>query len=189
MKKNVEVIFFFAIIIIVGCAATLPDERAIQNNYSIADVKTFSSALNCENTKVTAVRPDFIQGYCQVLQANLKMALKRENPNFQFEENSPDLKIKAILEQIHGGSAAARFWIGFGAGRSITTIHITVEKNDKIIAERRFTETTTLTNIMTGNYANEDAIIQDAPLIAKKIAEFVEDPVAFDEKQKKTDDE
>jgi hypothetical protein len=115
--------------------------------------------------------------------------LKRENPNFQFEENSPDLKIRAILEQIHGGSAAARFWVGFGAGRSITTLYVTVEKNDKIIAERRFTETTTMPNIVSGAYANEDAIIQDAPLIARKIAEFVKDPVAFEEKQKENDEQ
>ena len=184
MKKIVEVIFFFAIVTIVGCAATLPDKGSIQKNYSINDVKTFSSTLNCENTKVTDVRPNFIQDYCKVLQTNLNMALKRENPNFQFEENSPDLKIKAILEQVHGGSAAARFWVGFGAGRSITTLYVTVEKNDKIIAERRFTETTTMPNIVSGAYANEDAILQDAPLIAHKIAEFVKDPVAFEEKTK-----
>ena len=182
MKKIIEVTFFFAIVIIVSCAATLPDKGAIKNNYSIADVKTFSSTLNCENTKVTRVSPNFVQDYCQVLQSNIKMALKRENPNFQFEENSPDLKIKTILEQIHGGSAAARFWLGFGAGRSITTIHVTVEKNDKIIAERWITETTTFTNLMTGTYANEDAILQDAPLIARKIAEFVKDPVTFEKK-------
>jgi hypothetical protein len=188
MKKIFEVIFFFAIVIMVGCAATLPDKGAIQSDYSIADVKTFSYTLNCENTKVTEVRPDFVQDYCQVLQTNLKMALKKKNPNFKFEENSPDLKINTILEQIHGGSAAARFWIGFGAGRSITTVHVTVEKNDKIIAERRITETTTMPNIMTANYENEDAILQDAPLIARKIAEFVKDPVAFEEKQKGTED-
>ncbi|MCJ7774992.1 MAG: DUF4410 domain-containing protein [Desulfobulbaceae bacterium] len=189
MKKIVEVILLFAIIITVGCAATLPDKGTIQNNYSIADVKTFSSTLNCENTKVTEARPNFAQDYCQVLDSNIKMALKRENPNIQLEENSPDLKIMTTLEQIHGGSAAARFWIGFGAGRSITTIYVSVEKNDKIIAERRFTETTTMPNIATGTYANEDAILQDAPLIARKIAEFIKDPVAYEKKQKKTDNQ
>jgi len=42
-----------------------------------------------------------------------------------------------------------------------------------------FLETTTLTNLMTGTYSNEDALMQDVPLLARKIAEFVNDPVKF----------
>jgi hypothetical protein len=181
MKKYATVIALLTPLLgIVGCAPTLPYKSAIQKNYSVADAKTFSSVLNCENTQVTEVRPNFAQDYCQVLAGNINLALQKEMPNIKHDENNPEIVIRTTLEEIHGGNAAARFWIGFGAGRSITTVYVKVEKNGKIIAERRITETTTMPNLATNNYANDDAILQDAPLIARKIGEFVRNPDDFE---------
>lgn len=165
---------------IVGCAPTLPYKSEIQKNYSVANAKTFSSVLNCENTQVTEVRPNFAQDYCQVLAGNINLALQKEMPNIKHDEKNPEIVIRTTLEEIHGGNAAARFWIGFGAGRSITTVYVVVEKDREIIAQRRITETTTMPNLATNNFSNDDAILQDAPLIARKIGEFVRSPNDFE---------
>jgi hypothetical protein len=180
MKKIYTVIIFLSLLHSLGCASTLPDKRVIHDSYSIADVKTFGSVLNCENTKLTDIRPDFIKNYCQVLASNIKLALQRELPNLEYRENNPDLSVQSTLEEINGGSAAARLLIGFGAGRSITTVYVNISKNGKIIAEGRITETTTMPNVLTSNYANEDAILQDAPLIASRVGKFVKDPASFE---------
>ena len=183
MKELSAGILLFTVLFFAGCAPTLPPQSDIRPSYSIADVKTFSSVLDCENTQSTDLRPGFAQDYCQVLAGNIKLAIQQENRNFTSDDTNPDLVVQTTLEEVHGGSAAARFWVGFGAGRSITTVYVKVLKKGEIIAERRITETTTMPNITTGTYANEDAILQDAPLVARKIAGFVHNPVEFEKKQ------
>ncbi len=180
MRNLTIVIILLASLCLVGCAPTLPSKSVIHDSYSIADVKTFSSVLNCENTQVTEVRPDFAQDYCEVLAVNIKLALQKENRNFKHDETNPELVVQTTLEEIPGENAAARFWIGFGAGRSITTVYVKVVKDGEIIAERRITETTTMPNIITNNFANDDTILQDAPLVARKIGEFVKSPINFE---------
>ena len=114
-----------------------------------------------------------IENYCSILESNIKLSLQRKNQNWHHDRETPEIIIETALEQIRGGSAAARLWIGLGAGRSVTTVHIKILKNNEVIAERRFNETTTLPNIASDSWSNEDAILQDAHLIADKIAKFV----------------
>ena len=61
--------------------------------------------------------------------------------------------------------------------------HSIMQKHEKYNSIPRFsiliTETTTLTNLMTGNYSNKDALMQYVPLVARKVAEFVNDPVKY----------
>jgi len=189
MKRASTTVILVTALYLVGCAPTLPPQSEIRPSYSIADVKTFSSVLDCANTQTTELRAGFVKDYCEVLAGNIKLAMHQENRNFTQNEVNPDLVVQTTLEEIHGGSAAARFWVGFGAGRSITTVYVKVLKNENIIAERRITETTTMPNLATSTYSNEDAILQDAPLIARKIGEFVHDPVEFEKKQNPSDDD
>jgi len=178
--KNMKRIVFVVLagLALTGCASTLPSKGTVQNNYSIADAKTFSSVLDCESTKMEAVEPGFAKDYCQVLGENIKLAMQKELSGLSYDDKNPDLVVKTTLEEINGGSAAARLWIGWGAGRSITTAYIQVIKGGKTIADRRITETTTVPNLITySNYTNGNAILQDAPLVASKIAEFVKNPV------------
>jgi len=91
-------------------------------------------------------------------------------------EIEPDLIVDIKLEEVRGGSAATRFLIGFGAGRSVTPVYVKILRNQQIIAEGRNTETTTMPDIVGGTYSNKDAILQDAPRVAKKIADFVVNP-------------
>jgi hypothetical protein len=183
MKELSAGILLITALFFAGCTPTLPPQGDIRPSYSIADVRTFSSVMACEHTQSTELSPGFAQDYCDVLGTNIKLALQKENRNFAYAEADPDLVVQTTLEEIHGGSAAARFWVGFGAGRSITTVYVKVLKKGEVIAERRITETTTLTNLATGNYSNEDAILQDAPLVARKVAAFVHNPAEFEKSQ------
>jgi len=188
--KKFRLLIIFALIsviifVIAGCASTLPPKGEIKESYSLDSFNSFAMILSCNETKVTGVRENFATDYCQVLEGNLKLSLQTLNSKWRYEKKDPDVLIDAKLEEINGGSAAARFWVGFGAGRSITTVYVKVIKADKILAEKRITETTTITNLITGNYSNEDAIIQDAPLLSKKVAEFVKNPAEFESKNQK----
>lgn len=169
-----------AILFLFGCAEKLPEEVKVSTKYSIENVESFSVAIDCEKTKVTNLPPTFIENYCQLLETNLKLALQSVKSTWRYVDTNPELKIETILEQVHGGSADTRFWIGFGAGRSVTTIYVKIFQNDVIVAERRFNETTTMPNLVSDTWSNEDVVIQDARLIAEKIASFVKNPSAYD---------
>ena len=179
MRTANELKWFMFVItaFLVGCASTLPSKNIVTKSYSLIGVKTYSINLTCNRAEVTNLDRSFLEGYCQALEGSTKMTLRKKLPEIRYEKENPDLIIKGDLERIHGGSGAARFWIGFGAGRSITTLYVKIYKGQDLMAERRITETTTLMNLMSGNYSNEDAIIQDAPLVARKVADFISDPL------------
>jgi hypothetical protein len=171
---------FVSIIIFAGCTATLPPKSDVSSSYSVVGLKSYSLKTNCEQANVDpAFNKTFLSGYCEMLQGSTKLALQKVNPALKYTDANSDMNIDVQLEELHGGNAAARFWIGFGAGRSVSTVFVKVFKGPELMSESRITETTTLTNLMTGTYENEDALMQDVPLLAKKIAEFVNDPVKF----------
>lgn len=172
---------------IAGCAPqSLPDKNNIHSSYSIADVTTFSSILNCENTKVADVTPEFSQDYCQILGANIRVALRRNNPHLKYDAVNPELVVQTTLDEINGGSTTSLFWFGFGVDSSMTTVSVKVVKNCEIIAERRITETITLPILGNNHFTNEDAILKDAPLLASKIEQFTKDPVKYEKNEKKS---
>jgi hypothetical protein len=169
-----------SILFLMGCTATLPPKVEISGSYSLQGLKSYALKLNCEKANIDpSFKKSFASSYCQMLEGSIKLSLQKTNPEFQYTNTSSELDINVTLEELHGGSAAARFWIGFGAGRTVSTVYVKVLKGQELIAEGRITETTTLTNLMTGTYSNEDALMQDVPLVARKIAEFVNDPVKF----------
>jgi hypothetical protein len=175
--KKLSLGFFALLLILNGCASTLPDKVDVSKSYSLQGVKTYTLKTTCGDTQISNLDKAILPDYCQTLESNIKIALRDTNSEFRYELNSPDLSIDVNLEVLNGGSAAARFWVGFGAGRSITTVYIKVLKSGNIIAEGRITETTTMPNLQTG-ISNESAILQDVPLIAKRIAAFVNDPLS-----------
>jgi hypothetical protein len=172
--------FAISIVLFAGCTAALPPKTEISSSYSIVGLKTYTLKTSCEQANVDpAIDQTFLSGYCQMLQGSTKLALQKVNPALKYTEANSDMNIDVALEELHGGNAAARFLIGFGAGRSVSTLFVRVFKAQELMAESRITETTTFTNLMTGTYENEDALMQDVPLLARKIAEFVNDPVKY----------
>jgi hypothetical protein len=182
LKTNFRILIWLIVLLsLIGCVATLPPKAEISKSYSLTGVKTYVIKTDCKNTNSSDIKPSFIATYCQVLDGNIKVAIQRTNPEFQYSDKESDITIETVLEEMHGGSAAARFLIGFGAGRSVTTVYVRIYKRETLMAERRITETTTMPNLATKTYENEDAILQDAPLLARKIAEFIADPVKYKE--------
>jgi len=170
-------------VIFMGCTAALPQKMEIDKNYSLLGVKSYSLKIDNSKTNIDPnLNKNFLSGYTQLLEGNVKMALLKEVPELHHSNDNSDISIEINIEEIHGGSAAARFWVGFGAGRSVSTVFVKVFKKGAIQSEARITETTTLTNLATGNYSNEDALMQDIPLISRNIAEFIRNPSEYKEK-------
>ena len=121
MKK---IILLLTVFVIYGCASKLPGQAKISNDYSIQDIKTFSVNMDCTKVQISDISINFVESYCPILEGNIKLALQKQNPMWRLNNENPGILIETILEQVHGGSAATRFWIGFGAGRSVTTVYI-----------------------------------------------------------------
>ena len=177
--KKMSVIFI-VMLFLFGCTATLPQKVEISPTYSLQGFKFYTLKVDCEKANLDpSFNKSFASSYCQMLDGSIKLALQKTKPEFQYTSSNSDLKIEVTLEELHGGSAAARFWIGFGAGRTVSTVYVRVLKGQELQAEGRVTETTAFTDVMAGNYSNEDAVMQDVPRLARKVAEFVNDPVKF----------
>ena len=52
--------------------------------------------------------PDF----CQMLGSSANLAIKSKFPAWQVKDAEADAQIDILLEEIYGGSAQARFWVG-----------------------------------------------------------------------------
>ena len=172
---NRVILSCFTLTLAMGCTPTLPEKVKVEPSYALEGIKTVSVQIHCEEALIVDVEPAFKDGYCEALGANIKHAVKRKL-RLIYTENDPDLMVDTKLEEVRGGSAATRFWIGFGAGQSVTTMYVKIIRNQNIIAEGRITETTTMPDIVGGSYSNEDAILQDAPRVANKVADFVVNP-------------
>jgi hypothetical protein len=185
MRFKIVLCYFFVVILLAGCAATLPPKMEVSKNYTTLGVKTYSLKVEGSRTNIdSSLNKAFLPGYCKTLEGNIKMAIIQVNPEFQFIDGKSDISVEVTLEELQGGSAEARFWIGFGAGRTVTTVFVRIFKKGEIQAEGRITETTTLPNLATNNFSNEDALIQDIPLLSKSIAKFVSDPSGYAEAQR-----
>ena len=162
-----------------GCAATLPAKAVVGSGYSLEGVKTVTVSTKCPDPKLDNIKPSFVPEYCQLLGSSVKLALKSKYPDWQLNDADADARVDILLEELYGGSAQARFWIGFGAGKTAITVYVTVTRNGSVRAEGRLTETSTMPNLNAGNWSNEELLSQDAPLISRRIADFVADPGSF----------
>lgn len=180
MKKISIIILLLSSVFFAGCASTLPPKIAVKSNYSLLGVKSCVVKAQCDKAALDPAIPKaFAANYCQMLEGAVKMELSKANPDFQYSPAAGDLNIDITLEALHGGSAAARFWVGFGAGRSISTVFVRVSRGVEPLAETRITETTTMPNFISNNLSNENALMQDVPAVAKNIAAFVNNPAKY----------
>lgn len=173
MKYIPIIVIMFSSMFFAGCASTLPSKIEFKSNYSLLGVKSCVVKTQCDKANVDpSFNKSFAANYCQMLEGAIKMELSKNNPNFQYIQDSGDLNIDVALEVLDGGSAAARFWVGFGAGRSISTVFVNISSKTDLLAEARITETTTIPNLATGQFTNEDAIMQDVPLFGTEHCRF-----------------
>jgi hypothetical protein len=174
MKKLL--LFFIAVFLLGGCTSTLSPIVKINDHYG-----RFNSAsiqMNCQHVRTDNINPDSIPDFCQMLQTMVKVSL-RSKYDIKITDDKPDFKINLKIEEIYGGNAQTRFWVGFGAGKSAITTFVNVTKDDKSLAEGRLIETSTMPNLNSGMWSNEEVISQDIIIISNKIANFIIDPVSY----------
>ena len=165
--------------LISGCASTLPTQTIVNSGYSLEGIKTVSVSTHCPNPKLDNIEASFVPDFCQMLGSSVKLAIKSRYPAWQLSDSTSDAQIDIQLEELYGGSAQARFWVGFGAGKTAITVYVKVLRDNVVRAEGRLTETSTMPNLNTGTWSNEELLSQDAPLISRKIADFIADPDSF----------
>lgn len=174
------ILIFCLLFLASGCASTLPAKIDVKSNYSLLGVKSCVIKAQCDKVSLDpSLNKSFAANYCQMLEGAVKMELSRTNRDFQYVPAGGDLNVDIVLEVLDGGSAAARFWVGFGAGRSVSTVFVRISRGMETLAEARITETTTMPNVVTNQWTNEDALMQDVPLVARNVAAFVNDPVKY----------
>ncbi len=177
MKRIILIMATMAIT--TGCVETLPPKVSIAKNFNTADVKTVSVKMDCTKAKIDDIDPASVPDFCQMLHAAVKTTIRKKT-GYALTDSAADLNINIKLEEIYGGNAAARFWVGMCAGRSAITTLVDIVKDGKVIAEGRFTETSTMPNIAGNAWSNDEMIMQDTGIIGGRIAEFVANPKKFD---------
>lgn len=171
---NLVILFMLA-----GCAATLPPTASVDRDYNGADIKTVSVGLDCTRAVLNNVDTASVPDYCQMLLAATKTAVRR-NTGFRIVDGPSDMDISLKLEEMNGGNASLRFWVGFGAGRSVITTRITMVKGGKTVAEGRLVETSTMPSLARGVWSNDEMINQDIGIISGRLADFVANPRDFE---------
>ncbi|MDH3257233.1 MAG: hypothetical protein OEM27_06415 [Nitrospinota bacterium] len=169
-------IVLMGMLLLTGCASALPEKTFVAPEYSLKGAQMMEVRITCNDVEASDVRATFIRSYCKSLRDGFKLALKDKFPKLHMVEAGGDLVMDLTLEQLHGGSDTRRFWIGFGAGRSVSTAYLKMLKGGQVIAEKRFVETTTMPDLLTGASSNEEALMRDIPLLTRKMMDFVDRP-------------
>jgi hypothetical protein len=90
-----------------------------------------------------------------------------------------DLVIVAELVEIDGGSAAMRFWIGFGAGAIVSKAKVSMlDAAGRTVAASEISQRTTCPTGACGD-ENEVLVRQNLKALAANAAEFVANPAAY----------
>jgi hypothetical protein len=181
-KKNGEfmktLLGLALMIFLSGCAATLPSHVNVNNDYNILNAKTTSVNVECLNVKTDNIDPESVPDYCMMMQGAVKVAMRAKS-GLKLSDDNPDVLVNIKIEEIYGGNAHARFWVGLGAGRSALTTYTKVMQAGNLIAEMRKTETSTMPNLNSGTWSNEEVLSQDVSISASKIADFIINPKSF----------
>jgi hypothetical protein len=120
----------------------------------------------------------------------LKDALAHKQPTWlvelwqeQTKTAATDLIVNAEVLEIEGGSRAARFWIGLGAGAAHSTVQVSIlDRAANEIASARISEAT-VCPVGWCVKANKEVIQQDLQILAGKAAEFIVNPAEFERKR------
>ncbi|MBK5274278.1 MAG: DUF4410 domain-containing protein [Desulfuromonadales bacterium] len=174
-----RIILMIVVMMLAGCASTLPPKVSIDQDYNTMGVKTASVRMDCTAVKSEDVDVASIPDFCQMILSAAKSSIRKKS-GYKIEDDYADLEINIKLEEVYGGNAAARFWIGLGAGKSAIVTLVDISRSGRVMAEGRLIETSTLPNVINNAWGNESLILQDAGIIGGRIADFVANPRDFD---------
>lgn len=127
----------------------------------------------------------------QIFAGHLKDALSPGRPAWRIivaDQNAPapetDITISAELTLVDGGSAAMRFWLGFGAGAITSVAQVSVsDKAGRALAAGEITQRTSCP-LGACSEENEVLVRENLKQLAASAAEFVSNPVEYEKKRK-----
>ena len=91
-----------------------------------------------------------------------------------------DLTVTTELLEIEGGSAAMRFWIGFGAGAIVSRVKVSMlDKSGRALAASEISQRTTCPTGACSD-ENEALVRQNLKMLAASTAEFIRNPAEFE---------
>ena len=127
----------------------------------------------------------------QIFAGHLKDALSPGHPAWRItvaDEKAPapeaDITISTALMLVDGGSAAMRFWLGFGAGAITSVVKVSIsDKSGRALAASEITQRTSCPLGACGE-ENEVLVRENLKLLAASAAEFVSNPAEYERKRK-----
>jgi hypothetical protein len=127
----------------------------------------------------------------QLLSRYVRDALALKRPAWKITvvddpQAAADAEVAVTLELlgIEGGSAALRFWIGLGTGATQSAVRVTTaDKAGKELASATITERT-ICPVGACVEANDATVRRNLQNLAMDIAEFVLDPVGYEQRKR-----
>lgn len=190
VKKIQQVVTLAVACLSAGCAGSLPDQIRIPG--------VFPQSVRSVAIQAIPVQPGTVQNVeaaddaSRLFAQSLKEALTRRQPTWLVElwvepTEAPetDLVVKAEIVDIDGGSRAARFWVGLGAGAAHSTVRVSIlDKAGNMLAKARFSEAT-MCPIGLCVKANKAVVQQDLEILAGKAADLIVHPDRFEPVQER----
>lgn len=127
----------------------------------------------------------------QIFAGHLRDALAPKHPAWRItlaDEKGPapeaDITISTELTLVDGGSAAMRFWVGFGAGAIMSVVQVSIaDKTGRALAASEISQRTTCPLGACGE-ENEPLVRENLKLLAASTADFVSNPAEYEKKRK-----
>ncbi len=184
---KIKLILCLAVLFLSSCRAPVEEMSTNVSDYSIDGVSQFFIELDCSEADMTELKEPYIKNYCSLLKNKIETTIQEQQPDWALvaDKKESDLFIQAQLEQLYGGNQPLRLFFPFEAGRTMLTVHFSVYKNKVLIAERRLTEITRMIHFEDEKYTNEEAISEDTNTMATYLADYINNPTAFDQKLNK----
>ena len=135
-----------------------------------------------KNVKGMQDAPQFFAG-------EVRSDLKQKHPGWKIAlegekgaPSRPDITVDTELLQVEGGSAALRFWIGFGAGAISSRVKVSIR--DRNGAELAGSEISQETSCPLGACAedNEPLVRENLKALARSVSAFVTNPAEYQKK-------
>ena len=125
-----------------------------------------------------------------LLARSLKEVLARKRPGWKIEIDSgqaspirSDIAVRAEIVEVDGGSAGARFWIGFNAGAAQSTIRVSIlDRAGKELAVAPISHST-MCPLGWCTDSNKMMIQRNLQSLAEEVAEFVVNPSEYEKRK------
>jgi hypothetical protein len=183
-------ILFFVLMFVAGCTSLEQTSERVSIQAQVPE-STRSAVITAAPMKPGTIKN--VKGLYdapQLFARDLRDALVPKRPGWQIklaEEAAPtpdaDVTITTELLEIDGGSAAMRFWVGFGSGATVSRVKVSiVDKAGKLLATSEISERTTCP-LGVCTEENEPAVRANLKSLAIGVAEFVTNPAEYEKKR------